>query len=449
MTDLSYVLLGLVLNSVVFFVVNIRCLAPEEGRKPHAILHGVLLFFLSPFFYIIVFETLYDMIVFALSGMLSRVPDGIDYCIRIGVALVCFMIPMPCFLHGYSRLAGRRKRLSYFIFVMSWIINLNARLIADSRVAFYPLVLAVLTSIWYWLFRNDIRLMDDIELPGIAHINRILTFAYFANLILMAGIKIRLRFTSAVDVSIMSFWLALVGIVTFGLMMFFFHVLFSLFQEQWKTLEDAREKERLSQDVRASQEEIILSLAEIVEAKSGQTGNHIKRVSEYTACIATVLGYSPREVNRIRIASMLHDLGKLMIPNDILEKPGKLTPEEFSVVKTHTTQGDELLKRCTGRTLKLARTIAVEHHERWDGKGYPRGLKGEEISEASQIASVADVFDALSSKRCYKEAWDDGRAKAEIDACSGSQFSPAIVAAFDKAYPEIERSHASYQDDEV
>lgn len=165
--------------------------------------------------------------------------------------------------------------------------------------------------------------------------------------------------------------------------------------------------------------------------------------------IATVLGYSPREINRIRIASMLHDLGKLMISNDILEKPGKLTPEEFAVVKTHTTQGEELLKRCTGKTLKLARTIAVEHHERWDGKGYPRGLKGEEISEASQITSVADVFDALSSKRCYKEAWDDDRAKAEIDACSGSQFSPAIVSAFDKAYPEIERSHASYQDDEV
>ena len=128
------------------------------------------------------------------------------------------------------------------------------------------------------------------------------------------------------------------------------------------------------------QEEMILSFAEITENKSGQTGQHIKRVSEYSRIIATQLGLNPDLVESIRIASTMHDVGKLLIPSEILEKPGKLTDEEYVIIKTHTTMGGQLLENVEGEQMQLSRTIAMQHHERPDGKGYPNGLKDEEIS---------------------------------------------------------------------
>ena len=185
------------------------------------------------------------------------------------------------------------------------------------------------------------------------------------------------------------------------------------------------------------QEQVIISLAEITENKSGQTGQHVRRVAEYTRILADELGYPQDQLDAIRLASTMHDIGKLLVPTEILEKPGRLTDEEFAVIKRHTTDGGHLLKNVDGDVMRLSRTIAVDHHERWDGAGYAQGKEGEEISFEGRIVAVADVYDALTSRRSYKEAWDDREAYDEIVRCSGTQFDPQVVEAFKARYDEI------------
>ena len=185
------------------------------------------------------------------------------------------------------------------------------------------------------------------------------------------------------------------------------------------------------------QEEMILSFAEITENKSGQTGQHIKRVSEYSRILAEQLGLTPERVEFIRIASTMHDVGKLLIPTEILEKPGRLTDEEFATIKTHTTMGGQLLENVEGEEMHLSRTIALQHHERFDGNGYPGRKLGDDISLEGRIVAVADVYDALTSARSYKEAWDDEEACREILRCRGTQFDPQVVDAFIAAHDRI------------
>ncbi|MBQ3798179.1 MAG: HD domain-containing protein [Butyrivibrio sp.] len=195
-----------------------------------------------------------------------------------------------------------------------------------------------------------------------------------------------------------------------------------------------------------NQSDIIRDFATISEAKSGETGQHIRRVSEYTAILAKPLLENEDDVSYIKIASMMHDIGKLMIPNEIIEKPGKLTPEEYEIIKTHSTYGENLLSHNQGEIMTMARSIAYEHHEKWDGTGYPRGLKGDEISLVAQIVAVADVYDALTSRRSYKEPWNPEDAKAEIINQKGRQFSPSVVDVFEKNYAEIDNIRQTYAD---
>lgn len=195
-----------------------------------------------------------------------------------------------------------------------------------------------------------------------------------------------------------------------------------------------------------TQESVILSFAEISESKSHQTGQHVKRVSEYTRIMASCAGYSENQCSQIALAAMMHDIGKLMIPPEILEKPAKLTKEEFEVIKTHVTYGEELLKNSPGDVMNMARKIALQHHERWDGNGY-LGYKGEEIDYLSRFVAVADVFDALVSKRSYKSGWAPGDAFAEIVKNKGSQFSPYAVDIFVKCYDDIYATLMQYPDE--
>ncbi len=185
-----------------------------------------------------------------------------------------------------------------------------------------------------------------------------------------------------------------------------------------------------------SHEQMILSMAEIIEAKSGQTGLHVKRVSEYSKILAEGYGLKSSVVEEIRIASMLHDVGKLLIPSEILEKPGKLTSEEFEVIKKHTNYGETLLENTNGTVLNRAKLIASEHHEKWDGTGYA-GKKGNEISVVARIVAVADVYDALVSNRSYKNAWSSEKAIEEIKNCAGTHFDPKIVKIFCENYERI------------
>ncbi len=194
------------------------------------------------------------------------------------------------------------------------------------------------------------------------------------------------------------------------------------------------------------QEEIILSFAEITENKSGQTGQHIKRVSEYSRVIAEQLGLSPERIESIRIASTMHDVGKLLIPSEILEKPGRLTDEEYATIRTHTTMGGRLLENVEGEEMQLSRTIALQHHERPDGCGYPERLRGGDISLEGRIVAVADVYDALTSKRSYKSAWKEEDAYREILGGRGTQFDPEVVDAFAAAHDRILEVLDRYRD---
>ncbi len=194
------------------------------------------------------------------------------------------------------------------------------------------------------------------------------------------------------------------------------------------------------------QEEMILSFAEITENKSEQTGKHVRRVAEYSRILAEEMGLGKSEAERVRLASTMHDIGKLLIPAEILEKPARLTDEEFKEIKKHPGFGGEMLKNVDGDVMHMARTVALEHHERPDGRGYPEGKKQEEISLEGRIVAVADVYDALTSRRSYKEAWDESKAYEEIVRGKGSQFDTRVVEAFERAYPKINAVRLELQD---
>ncbi|HLN99043.1 MAG TPA: HD domain-containing phosphohydrolase [Pyrinomonadaceae bacterium] len=182
-------------------------------------------------------------------------------------------------------------------------------------------------------------------------------------------------------------------------------------------------------ELEATQIEILERMALAAEYRDDDTGEHTKRVGRTSARIAEALGWSVSEVELLRRAAPLHDVGKIAISDSILLKPAKLTTEEFETMKRHTTLGAKMLSGGRFPLLQLAEQIALTHHERWDGTGYI-GMRGEDIPMAGRIVTVADVFDALTSARPYKEAWPLSDAIAEIQRQSGRQFDPQIVEAF-------------------
>ena len=181
--------------------------------------------------------------------------------------------------------------------------------------------------------------------------------------------------------------------------------------------------------------EVLDRLALAAEYRDDDTQEHAQRIGRTCALLATELGLPDQEVALIRRAAPLHDIGKIGIPDAILLKPGKLTAEEFEQIKTHTTIGAEILSRSQSPLLRLAELIALTHHERWDGRGYPCGLAGEEIPLPGRIAAVADVFDALTHERPYKKAWPVQEAVDAILTEAGRQFDPAVVSAFSALQP--------------
>lgn len=179
-----------------------------------------------------------------------------------------------------------------------------------------------------------------------------------------------------------------------------------------------------------SQLEMLEALTTAGEHRDGETAQHTERVGELSKKIALRLGMSEVLAERVRVASKLHDIGKIAIPDEILLKPGKLTEEEYAHMKQHTLLGAQILSKSTSIMIRLACQIALSHHERWDGRGYPNGLFGEHIPIEARIVSIADVFDALTHVRPYKRAWSTEDAIAEIQKSSGSQFDPWVVKAF-------------------
>ena len=185
-----------------------------------------------------------------------------------------------------------------------------------------------------------------------------------------------------------------------------------------------------TQELEEAYAEMLERLTRAAEYRDDDTGQHTERVGRLSAHIALVLGWSEDQVRLLEQAATLHDVGKIGIPDEILLKPGRFTPEEFAQMKTHTTIGGSILGGARFPLMQLAETIALSHHERWDGSGYPSGLRGEDIPLAGRIVTVADVFDALTNERPYKKAWSHADAIAEIEKQAGTQFDPAVVRAF-------------------
>ena len=199
----------------------------------------------------------------------------------------------------------------------------------------------------------------------------------------------------------------------------------------------------LNQEIIDTQRELILTLGEVCETRSHETGMHVVRVAEFSYLMAKLAGCEEAEL--IKNASPMHDLGKVAIPDHILNKPGKLTEEEWEIMKTHSELGYQMLSVSQRPLLNMAAIIAHQHHEKWDGSGYPCGLKGEEIHIAGRITAVADVFDALSYERCYKPAWELDRILQVLKEERGRHFDPDLIDLFFDNLDSFVDQHQHYK----
>ena len=187
-------------------------------------------------------------------------------------------------------------------------------------------------------------------------------------------------------------------------------------------------KKRLLDEIEENQREMIYILMEMMEMTSDETGQHIRRVAESAQLLARYTDILTEEDELILFhAAPMHDIGKILIPNEILHKPGKLTADEFELMKIHTTRAAEVFPKTKRRLISAANIIALQHHEKWDGSGYPQGLKGEQIHIYGRIVALADVFDALTHKRRYKDAWSIDDAVNYLRDNRGSHFDPLLV----------------------
>jgi putative two-component system response regulator len=189
--------------------------------------------------------------------------------------------------------------------------------------------------------------------------------------------------------------------------------------------------------IREAHEETIHRLVAATMCRDEETGEHIIRTGLFSEVVARAAGWSCEEAERLRFAAPMHDIGKIGIPDAILQKAGRLTPEEFEIMKTHTTIGASILDNSKAPVLQLAREIALGHHERWDGTGYPFGVKGEEIPVAARILSIVDVYDALTHDRVYRPAFPEEVALRMMQANRGTQFDPELLAVFFTVLEEI------------
>ncbi|MBL4762464.1 MAG: DUF3369 domain-containing protein [Gammaproteobacteria bacterium] len=186
----------------------------------------------------------------------------------------------------------------------------------------------------------------------------------------------------------------------------------------------------LYKEIEETQAEVIFTLGSVAEFRSKETSDHVARVAEYSELLALKAGMDAREAKLVRLASPMHDIGKVAIEDSILQKPGKLTKEEFERMKEHCQIGYDMLKNSDRSILKTAATIAYEHQEKWDGSGYPRGLSGTDIHIYGRITAIADVFDALGSKRCYKDAWPIDEILDLFKDQKSKHFDPELIDLF-------------------
>jgi response regulator RpfG family c-di-GMP phosphodiesterase len=226
---------------------------------------------------------------------------------------------------------------------------------------------------------------------------------------------------------------------------------------QVKLLQAAREhllnEERLEREVhrrttaiRHREEEIAIRLLAAAGMRDEETGSHVRRIGLFSAALAEALGWDAARTADIRVAAPMHDIGKIGIPDAILLKPGRLTEGEFTVMKQHTVIGAKMLAGSDIPLLVMSREIALGHHERWDGSGYPQGLRGEDIPLTARIVALVDVYDAMLHRRVYKEPIAEAEVIATMSAASGTHFDPALFQVFLRTLPALRRIRAAVQE---
>ena len=186
----------------------------------------------------------------------------------------------------------------------------------------------------------------------------------------------------------------------------------------------------LNYEIEKTQKEIIYTMGEIAEKRSQETGHHVKRVAEYSQTLALLYGLDTDEAKMLKLASPMHDIGKIAVPDNILNKPGKLTDNEYTAIQEHAQLGFDMLKNSDRPIIKTAAIVAQQHHEKYDGTGYPNGLKGEDIHIYGRITAIVDVFDALFSERTYKKAWNLNDVLQLLSEERGKHFDPLLIDLF-------------------
>jgi|UPI0005C97B70 HD-GYP domain-containing protein (c-di-GMP phosphodiesterase class II) len=224
------------------------------------------------------------------------------------------------------------------------------------------------------------------------------------------------------------------------------NVALSFNQVENKVDEGLKTIKHLNKEIEDTQREVVFTMGAIGESRSKETGNHVKRVAEYSKLLALYFGLPEDEAEMLKQASPMHDIGKVAIPDAILNKPGRFDEKERKIMDTHAKLGFDMLKHSKRALVKCAATVAYEHHEKWDGTGYPRKLKGEEIHIYGRITALADVFDALGSDRCYKKAWKDERIFNLFKEERGKHFDPKLVDIFFEHLDEFLNIREKFKD---
>ena len=202
----------------------------------------------------------------------------------------------------------------------------------------------------------------------------------------------------------------------------------------------------LKTEIEETQREVIFTMGSIAESRSKETGQHVKRVAEYSYLLAKYIGLDERECDKLRQASPMHDIGKIAIPDVVLNKPGRFNDEERKIMDTHAQLGYDMLQSSSRELMQIAAIVAYQHHEKYNGKGYPNQLAGKNIHIYGRITALADVFDALGSARVYKPAWDDERIFTLLKEERGEQFDPQLIDAFFEHLDEFLHIRDTMQD---
>lgn len=358
--------------------------------------------------------------------------------------------------------------LTFFISLLSLIGYLYNISTITRTYSFIPmalntaLVFLFLSFLGLLLFPKSgmMRIITNYQLSGTIT-RRLLIYAFLFP-ILVGFIIYQLQLNGSINLEISAAFMACSMILLFAVLAWFSGAEIEKVDSKRRIVEEQREallqesnianlilEEIVSErtkELEQTQLEIVERLVKALGYRDNDTGFHITRMSQYCAAIAKEYGFTDSECRLIMYASSMHDIGKVAIPDRILHKQGALTEEEWDEMRKHTTTGAKLLEGGNSMLIQIAEEIALNHHERWDGSGYPNKKKGGEIPVVARITSVADVFDALTSERTYKKAWTIKEAVQEIDNQKGKMFDPQVVDAFKRALPNIRLIKQQYQD---